>query len=328
MSDQQVTGSDTLSFPQPQGTVLVTAEDVLMSGTQGEETGYDNNSDGGVPINGAEDEGMDGEAAVNEDRKKEEEEESGDDIEYDDGELEEDDRASDEEEPNRAERDTKGQELTVAQRIRPVTAGWIKTNGDYGETDSYFPVPVITFGIDAPTNIICGLCRVSQLRVQGERGDDWFGPEAAAATDSTPALMPCGHVAGADCLADVLDTAEPGSWACPFCRMALVYPVCGHRVRHRALTPNQLVSAIPATIPMGGEISHLCPECRLEELQLTTAMSIGVARYELQQARQLYRDTQAEDAALVIVEKVELIEKICGEAAEEAKRIQAGLRTW
>lgn len=147
-------------------------------------------------------------------------------------------------------------EQVDAALIRPVTAGWVKMDGKYDDGETFIPIPQLTFLIDNPGNLECRLCRVSQLRVS---------PDALAeVTDETPALMPCGHIAGAVCLAATLDSADPGERSCPFCRIPLEYSGCGHRILQKVLTANT-IGTVPATLPNGGVVPERCPDCRAAE---------------------------------------------------------------
>lgn len=284
-----------------------------MGNTDVEISGSDDGSDGGAPLNGGKH--MDGGEASDTGAT------TGYVYDYEDGSIQPGfDNYS---EPPFFGPDEQG--LTVAQRIRPITTHWVKLDGKYDDGETFFPLPLITFGVDNPQNITCRLCRVSELRLM-PAGVPRSAPQPPV-TDNMPAIMPCGHIAGAVCLADSFEGTEEGEWSCPFCRMHLVYPECGHRVKERVLT-GRTIAGVPPTIPMGGEIPDMCPDCRAETLQMDTDVFLNINIHEFKQARETYRFDPDEETALYIMERAEQIRKLCGNAMEEDVKIYAGCQSW
>ncbi|KKY31558.1 hypothetical protein UCDDA912_g08479 [Diaporthe ampelina] len=82
-------------------------------------------------------------------------------------------------------------------------------------------------------------------------------PKKRAFDDHTLAILPCGHVAGYDCLRNWFSFNN----SCPFCRMPLEYQLCTHASRLiRPLTRETLLST-PDTLPVGGVVPPQCFEC-------------------------------------------------------------------
>lgn len=114
---------------------------------------------------------------------------------------------------------------------------------------SYVPCPKVTFLIDKPDDLVCEICLVSKLQ---------FQPSVDGFSDATPAILPCGHIAGYSCLRKWLKTHH----SCPFCRLDLKYELCDHSVPARPVDQAN-IHDVPRTIPEGGQIASQCKECRL-----------------------------------------------------------------
>lgn len=128
------------------------------------------------------------------------------------------------------------------------------------EDDCFMPCPAITIHVDLRDRFVCQLCRSSQM-------DIFTRPERA--DEETFHIMPCGHFAGQRCLERWWSSeAEMGSGqrSCPFCRLALHHPVCGHKVHARPLRWKD-TGLLPRTLPEGGRIADRCLSCTEKELE-------------------------------------------------------------
>ncbi|KAK3353025.1 hypothetical protein B0T25DRAFT_199433 [Lasiosphaeria hispida] len=131
--------------------------------------------------------------------------------------------------------------MAQSQAPAPNTSSW---------DDCFVPDPRYTF-LYAKKRMACIICKENELVFQTEMRacDD--------SDDSIPVLLPCGHVFGQACLENWLDNPNP---ACPACKIALVYPVCGHNIQSRPLYEDTIFH-VPKTIPEGGEINASCEIC-------------------------------------------------------------------
>lgn len=272
-------------------------EDIQMGNTQGPESGTNDNQGGGAQVgegNHMDEDGVSNTgAAVNESESESESQEE--------------------------------QEATIAERIHPVTAGWIKMDGKYEERESFFPIPLVTFSIDAPDNIVCQICRVSELRLTPP-GVPRRRP-LPPYTDDMPAIMPCGHVAGAVCLETLMEESEDEAWLCPFCRMDLVYARCGHRIKPRVLT-SQSIASLPLTLPMGGEIPQLCRSCEEDADHVGIEISLNLHMQEFRVTRQMHKDDPKEDTALWMLRIAEHIRQVAGRSEERDVKADLGFQSW
>ena len=206
-------------------------------------------------------------------------------------------------------------ESGLQEWIHPVRAGWIKKDGKYPENETFFPLPIVTFMVDVPDDISCRICRVSVLSVN---------PNDPSVTDETPAIMPCGHVAGAECLAALMESMDPGTWNCPFCRTPLIHLGCGHRVREKVLTWHTLVN-LPKTVPMGGVVPQFCQECRARESTMGWSIVIADTRREVTRARDIYFNVEQSEAnSRLLMRKVRELEAMVRYAGESI----SGLKSW
>lgn len=119
------------------------------------------------------------------------------------------------------------------------------------ENPNFLPCPKLSLFVDSGKLGQCGICQETQLLLRSERkGYD----------DHTVAILPCGHIAGYDCLKNWFSLNKK---SCPFCRTPLQYELCAHHSRLiRPLTRENLFSA-PDTLPMGGTIPVQCVECSI-----------------------------------------------------------------
>lgn len=119
------------------------------------------------------------------------------------------------------------------------------------ENPNFIPCPKISLSLDAKSLGNCGICHDSQLLLRSEK---------RGLNDHTIAILPCGHVAGYDCLRSWFSFNQ----CCPFCRTPLKYQLCMHPSRLiRPLTRENLFST-PDTLPIGGVINPQCLECSVE----------------------------------------------------------------
>lgn len=118
------------------------------------------------------------------------------------------------------------------------------------DNPNFIPCPKISLSIDAKKLGNCGICQESQLLLRsGKRSFD----------DHTLAILPCGHVAGYNCLREWFSFNK----SCPFCRTPLQYQLCTHSSRLiRPLTRENLLST-PDTLPVEGSIPAQCSTCSI-----------------------------------------------------------------
>lgn len=122
---------------------------------------------------------------------------------------------------------------------------------------NFLPCPSITLYANPAASLgSCGICQVNELKLRSAVGKDKCPP--AADPSCMLAILPCGHIACADCLQKCLQHKPQ----CPFCRFELTYELCSHPLQPRVITTENLLS-IPDTIPMGGKMPYQCRECRL-----------------------------------------------------------------
>jgi hypothetical protein len=95
-------------------------------------------------------------------------------------------------------------------------------------------------------------------------------------TSESPAILPCGHIFGEDCIKAWIAFHGPGSQpGCPRCRFPLYYPGCSHRI-----SPKVIGLSNGAETPIGAidiisdrnRLPIICPNCilkgELEELRV------------------------------------------------------------
>ncbi|KAI5861914.1 hypothetical protein GGS23DRAFT_611061 [Durotheca rogersii] len=126
------------------------------------------------------------------------------------------------------------------------------------EDETYFPTPKVTFLLDRPAKLTCGICLTTRLRV-ARRAD--------AKNGAVPAILPCGHVACRGCLARHLESSP----TCPFCRRDMTHSRCGHVVAPVPLA-HDTIHTLPPTVPDGGVVGADCPPCRAASLARVDAV--------------------------------------------------------
>lgn len=177
-------------------------------------------------------------------------------------------------------------------------------------TGSYIPCPKITFLIDRPDDLGCEICQVSKL--QFRTSDHGF-------PDSTPAILPCGHIAGHRCLQEWLRRNHN----CPFCRLNLEYELCDHTVQARPVNPANIHS-LPRTLPEGGRIAAQCADCRVQTSMSCANVMWAANAERFREARDQYLRTRAvEDLARVWAMKVRIESAYSASFAETTVKGQA-----
>jgi hypothetical protein len=143
------------------------------------------------------------------------------------------------------------------------------------QSDScYVPDPRYTFLFLSNHNLHCTICTATKLTLPS-------GSKSTRIQDSNPALLPCGHVFGEECLQSWLETRN----TCPICRLSLSHELCSHPVNAFRLTMEDILFA-PRTIPEGGFIGVQCADCTRQTSQRVTAeLCLPLARlyYEVRQ---------------------------------------------
>lgn len=194
----------------------------------------------------------------------------------------------------------KEEDSWLRKNFLPIVSSWLRPR-DTGAPEAgrcFFPNPKITFLIDQPDNLVCQICQHSRLVFQQK-------PEPQSMEkfpDSVPAIMPCGHVAGARCLRRWLRGHE----TCPFCRQELVYGKCGHRAPPRHITAEEMF-LIPTTIPEGGAIPELCLRCYKVSLRASAEARYEACRRRFVQARCRFLTSNSQaDATILLHRKADL----------------------
>ncbi|RYP09967.1 hypothetical protein DL764_000962 [Monosporascus ibericus] len=85
-------------------------------------------------------------------------------------------------------------------------------------------------------------------------------------------VAPCGHIIGASCLRSWTDAkfASREVPACPTCRFPFIHHECGHFVRVRKFSLDELLGLarkVPIPAPQGGRVHPYCSGCRREKLE-------------------------------------------------------------
>jgi hypothetical protein len=177
--------------------------------------------------------------------------------------------------------------------LLPLLSDWIRQDGKYTDQDGFFPCPKITFLVDQPLNLECKLCHVTNLT---------FRSDTLGISDRTPAILPCGHLAGFRCLKKYIEAKND----CPFCRMPLVYEGCGHKIPPRPVT-RESVHLLPRTLPDGGKVPHICRDCAKPGLRSMAYKRYKEAKEEFASAKTTYFQTQSKaDGVVLIAKKREL----------------------
>lgn len=187
-----------------------------------------------------------------------------------------------------------------APKRQPLDAAWANPAYSYSPAECFLPHPKITFLVDRPRGLVCQICKVSSLSVRSERDAGLLDD------DCTPAVLPCGHVAGARCLEEWFRSGAGSRRDCPFCRKRLTYAACGHRVHERRVT-QESVHLLPKTLPAGGCLPDRCAECTKRVLKKAAERRYDDTNREFMEARSRYHRTgSAADELLLLVKKDQL----------------------
>ena len=200
------------------------------------------------------------------------------------------------------------------QNLRVLATGWLHPQRHYDEEECFVPLPKLTFIVDQPRSLRCQICQETQLEVLSDQ--ETLG-------DSTPSMLPCGHVAGAACLHQYFKRAD--SKNCPFCRTQLIHNGCGHEVAERLVT-RESIHLIPSTIPAGGEIPDYCMDCTKRRFERDARIRLPLIKREFIDARQRYHLSMSVADAIILLEKQEQLETYMLE--QHIKQMTEWLRNW
>ncbi|KAI1373877.1 hypothetical protein F4677DRAFT_461730 [Hypoxylon crocopeplum] len=143
--------------------------------------------------------------------------------------------------------------------------------------EAFFPSPMVTFLIDQPRNILCQICLEVRLEM-AETADD---PK-----ESTPAILPCGHVCCHTCMSLCLRSND----RCPFCRENMTHPICRHMVKPK-LIARDTIHLLPKTMSRGGMIAPFCYRCEGRTRRELAAERFRRLAEDFKNARRLAEET-------------------------------------
>ncbi|KAK9424351.1 hypothetical protein SUNI508_13717 [Seiridium unicorne] len=147
---------------------------------------------------------------------------------------------------------------------------------------TFIPNPMTTFLIDKAEDLVCQLCQVTPLKL---------GKRTCRIDDSMPAILPCGHVAGARCLHQWMST---GRDYCPFDKFSLRHAKCRHlRLPH--ILDHDSILAVPRTVPSGGAFPDYCKTCRLEQEEVSEIVSVRNLKKRFVEAREAFEKDETEE---------------------------------
>ncbi|KAH6895352.1 hypothetical protein B0T10DRAFT_213636 [Thelonectria olida] len=184
----------------------------------------------------------------------------------------------------------------VRSKVLPFFLSWSQPHRNYNPDECFFPFPKITFLIDQPQGLMCQICRESECELKSE---------GKPIDDSTFSIMPCGHAAGTKCLEAWLRTKS----SCPFCRLTLSYPACGHPVPLRPLTTTSIHN-VPVTLPDGGHVRDLCKSCHRSSLVEEATPKVRLAASLFRNARRRYHETKHEVDAEALLKRRQEVETV------------------
>jgi hypothetical protein len=162
---------------------------------------------------------------------------------------------------------------------------------------NYCPYPKIKWIVDTPTDMRCDICTCSVLKFRAP----------GKQSDSTPVVLPCGHVFGLNCLDAYLEDEDvKKAPKCPTCRLDLKYELCPHNVNYRVINTDT-VHRLPPTIVEGGAIPDQCLDCSVETNRVVAAECLKAFKRSFEKAREKYRETGKDsDKALMLFYKKRL----------------------
>ena len=165
---------------------------------------------------------------------------------------------------------------------------------------SYVPIPWITFLVDQ-AEICCGLCfdtKLNPLR--------W---EVVEDDDSTPVLLPCGHIFGSLCLSRwrKANKGKANCMACPLCKQSYKYELCGHTVSPKFITLGSIYNLPSPLSEAEGILPAQCHECRAEVSHSLARDNIDLNTAEFDRLRIEFRDTQSKVAEARLKRKADIL---------------------
>jgi hypothetical protein len=120
----------------------------------------------------------------------------------------------------------------------------------------YVPYPRTSFATGSQVRLKCVICQETDLLVRSP---------GQPVDDSTPSILPCGHVFGSQCLESWLKMSS----RCPLCRLALPasYELCPHPCKPRVITGGT-VESIPPTLAQSSSPRYAdqCVDCRFQTI--------------------------------------------------------------
>jgi PHD/YefM family antitoxin component YafN of YafNO toxin-antitoxin module len=208
---------------------------------------------------------------------------------------------------------TLGSRPLETTKTLPRFSSWFQPNRRYDPQESFFPFPKVTFLIDQPIELKCQICHQASCQIKSD---------AESPDESTFSLMPCGHAACLQCLEGWFEYQG----TCPFCRVDLIYPGCGHRVPVRPLTREGL-HLLPRTLPDQGRIPNFCAQCLKETLlsQAEEKLKQAIEGFEATRQR-FYHTKAAADKATMLNMKDEFETVLRDEVY--LKRLSTWLTSW
>jgi hypothetical protein len=177
---------------------------------------------------------------------------------------------------------------------------------------NYVPHPRITFLVDNP-KLTCIICQESALEYKFESADrDEYN-------DTTPAILPCGHVFGWGCLTLWLESHD----SCPSCRLKLSYELCDHRVQPRPINQAQL----PFVPEIGGPLPDQCKICRMKTSQVCAQIVIDNATRSFQSSRRKYEKSKSKKDEAIMKAHAKYLEEMVAKSFA-IDPVLSNLREW
>ena len=159
---------------------------------------------------------------------------------------------------------------------------------------AFAPIPWVTFLVDK-AKVECGICFSSTL---------FLSPPEAPKTDHVPAILPCGHIYGYECLMTMW-MMDGGKLKCPECRSTFKHELCEHSCAPRPLDTVNIFTLPPTLKEKGGRLQDQCRWCRIETGKRLFNEQIEGCRDEFDRLRNELRQR----GSPAVVEKVRSIKK-------------------
>ncbi|KAL4729390.1 hypothetical protein ACLX1H_003807 [Fusarium chlamydosporum] len=201
----------------------------------------------------------------------------------------------------------------IKSKLLPRFASWFQPHRYYNPEESFLPFPKVTFLIDEPIRLECQICRQVSCQIKSD---------AEPLDETNFSLMPCGHAACSYCLETWFRTQD----TCPFCRVDLIYPGCGHTIPARSLTREGL-HLLPRTLPDQGRIPSLCAKCLKAKLLTEAEEKFRRAADEFRAARLRFSQTQATADEIVMFLKRDEFETVLRDEVY-FKQLSTWLTSW